>query len=306
MNTGKGTLTAFATSPGKTADDNPTGTNGLFTYHLVKAIKEPGLSLDQVFHRVRERVYSDSTQQQLPWTVSSVIGEFYFQPPAGGLAKLMSNVVPQTQTTAPRVERQTQQTPVQATPPPVAQDTAPLIDVARNAYGRNDFQQAITKSQEALRIEGNNKDALMILASSYFRIMQFDAFVGPAVQAVKAGAEVPFLLGHHHLLTGLHASSVKISSAGIAFDPMGAQACNQRAVLAPWTSLLNAALISNANKEQFLHMRFQGEANKVRNFNFADAESRVDTTKGVPIVLPTARSQQMLNAIARVLQQLKQ
>jgi uncharacterized caspase-like protein len=55
MPSGKGTLIALATSPGKTADDNPNGTNGLFTSHLVKALGEPGLSLDQVFNRVRER-----------------------------------------------------------------------------------------------------------------------------------------------------------------------------------------------------------------------------------------------------------
>ncbi|MBL8217563.1 MAG: caspase family protein [Bryobacterales bacterium] len=83
MNTGKGALVAFATAPGKTADDNAAGANGLFTSHLVRALREPGLSLDQVFNRVRERVYAESGERQLPWTVSSVIGEFYFR---GGTA----------------------------------------------------------------------------------------------------------------------------------------------------------------------------------------------------------------------------
>lgn len=79
MNSGKGALVAFATAPGKTADDNAAGANGLFTTHLVRALREPGLSLDQIFNRVRERVYAESGERQLPWTVSSVIGEFYFR-----------------------------------------------------------------------------------------------------------------------------------------------------------------------------------------------------------------------------------
>jgi uncharacterized caspase-like protein len=86
MNTGRGTFIAFATAPGKTASDNPTGSNGLFTTHLVTALKQPGLSLDQVFNRVREGVYLASGQQQLPWTGSSVIGEFFFRPAAAGAA----------------------------------------------------------------------------------------------------------------------------------------------------------------------------------------------------------------------------
>ena len=79
MNTGRGTFIALATGPGKTADDNPNGRNGLFTTHLVAALREPGLTIDEVFTRVRERVYQGSAQAQLPWTVSSLIGTFRFR-----------------------------------------------------------------------------------------------------------------------------------------------------------------------------------------------------------------------------------
>jgi uncharacterized caspase-like protein len=66
MGSGKGSFIAFATTPGKTADYNPRGVNGLFTSHLVEAITRPGLTLDQVFNRVRERVYQDSQVRQIP------------------------------------------------------------------------------------------------------------------------------------------------------------------------------------------------------------------------------------------------
>ena len=82
MQAGRGTYIAFATSPGKTAGDNPDGRNGLFTGELINTLRETGVSLDQVFNRVRERVSAKSQGQQLPWSTSSVTGEFYFKAPA--------------------------------------------------------------------------------------------------------------------------------------------------------------------------------------------------------------------------------
>lgn len=82
MQTGKGSFIAFATAPGKTASDNPAGRNGLFTQHLVAAIAEQGLGLNDVFDRVRERVVEASGGQQVPWTSSSVIGSYQFRPAA--------------------------------------------------------------------------------------------------------------------------------------------------------------------------------------------------------------------------------
>jgi hypothetical protein len=79
MQAGRGTYIAFATSPGKTAFDNPEGRNGLFTGELITVLRETGVSLDQVFNRVRERVAEKSRGQQLPWSTSSVTGEFYFK-----------------------------------------------------------------------------------------------------------------------------------------------------------------------------------------------------------------------------------
>jgi formylglycine-generating enzyme len=80
MNSGRGTLIAFATGPGKTASDNLVGKNGLFTHHLVECLKIPGLSLDEVFNRTRAEVDKASSHEQTPWVVSSVIGDFSFQP----------------------------------------------------------------------------------------------------------------------------------------------------------------------------------------------------------------------------------
>ena len=80
MHAAEGSFVAFSTSPGRTADDNPAGDNGLFTSYLLGALRQPGLDLDDVFNHVREKVYQASGRRQLPWSSSSVIGEFHFRP----------------------------------------------------------------------------------------------------------------------------------------------------------------------------------------------------------------------------------
>ena len=76
-----GNFIAFATSPGSTASDNPGGRNGLFTEQLIQALNQnPNFMLDELFNRVRAQVYTKSRARQLPWSSTSVIGDFVFGP----------------------------------------------------------------------------------------------------------------------------------------------------------------------------------------------------------------------------------
>jgi len=77
----KGTLIAYATSPGKVASDGE-DRNGLYTKHLLKHLPTPGLPVEQVFKRVLQGVEQDTQGQQSPWTSSSFSGDFYFVPPS--------------------------------------------------------------------------------------------------------------------------------------------------------------------------------------------------------------------------------
>ena len=74
---GRGTFIALATSPGHVAEEEA-GNGGIFTQALVGAIRQPGLTLNEVFDKVRADVDSRTGGQQLPWTSSSVIGSFQF------------------------------------------------------------------------------------------------------------------------------------------------------------------------------------------------------------------------------------
>jgi uncharacterized caspase-like protein len=78
---GDGIYVAFAAAAGKTADDHPDQRNGLFTKHLLDALREPGLTIDQVFNRVRERVDKESGGAQRPFSMTGLIGDFYFRAP---------------------------------------------------------------------------------------------------------------------------------------------------------------------------------------------------------------------------------
>ena len=73
-----GSIIAFATAPGKTASDGD-GVNGLYTQELIKAMRKPGLSLEQIFKEVRINVAKLSGDKQVPWENSSLMGDFFFR-----------------------------------------------------------------------------------------------------------------------------------------------------------------------------------------------------------------------------------
>jgi hypothetical protein len=76
-----GSLVAYATAPGATADDGSSG-HGAYTQHLLEAMRTPGLPVERLFKRVRLAVMRDTDGRQVPWESSSLTGDFYFV--AGG------------------------------------------------------------------------------------------------------------------------------------------------------------------------------------------------------------------------------
>jgi len=71
----KGTLIAFATSPGKTAEDGQ-GNNGTYTKYFLKALEIPNIPIEVTFRRVREGVDKETRGTQTPWESSSIVGDF--------------------------------------------------------------------------------------------------------------------------------------------------------------------------------------------------------------------------------------
>lgn len=83
MDAPKGSYIAYATAPGSVASDG-TGRNGIYTEALLKAMRKPGLKVEEVFKLVRVEVSKATEGKQLPWDASSLVGDFYFDQSATG------------------------------------------------------------------------------------------------------------------------------------------------------------------------------------------------------------------------------
>jgi hypothetical protein len=93
MDAPTGSIVAFATAPGAEAADG-SGANGLYTSYLLKFMATPGLKVEDVFKRTRVAVKQDSAGRQIPWESTSLEGDFYFLPPAGGAAAAQASSGP--------------------------------------------------------------------------------------------------------------------------------------------------------------------------------------------------------------------
>lgn len=78
MDAPKGTIIAYATSPGKVASDGE-GRNSPYTRNLVRVMQQPNKPIEQVFKEVRRAVQEETKNQQTPWENTSLSGDFYFR-----------------------------------------------------------------------------------------------------------------------------------------------------------------------------------------------------------------------------------
>ncbi|MBU1229221.1 MAG: caspase family protein [Proteobacteria bacterium] len=82
MDAPTGSIIAYATAPGSVAADGA-GRNGVYTEHLLKNMRAPGLAVTDLFMRVRMGVVADTGKKQVPWEASSLTGYFYFNGEVG-------------------------------------------------------------------------------------------------------------------------------------------------------------------------------------------------------------------------------
>jgi hypothetical protein len=80
VNASEGTLIAYATSPGRVASDG-VGRNGTYTAELLRQMRKPSVTVEEMFKAVRVGVKAATKDQQTPWESSSLVGVFCF---AGG------------------------------------------------------------------------------------------------------------------------------------------------------------------------------------------------------------------------------
>jgi Caspase domain len=71
------TLAMFSAAPGRLINDRA-GANGLFAGELIKELRLPNVSAEEVFNRVRLGVSRATNNEQVPWVASSLAEPFYF------------------------------------------------------------------------------------------------------------------------------------------------------------------------------------------------------------------------------------
>lgn len=74
MTPAEGTLIAFSTSPGKTAEDG-NGKNSIFTRHFVDQLGKPNQTLEQLFKQVRSQVRNETFNKQEPMEINALVGD---------------------------------------------------------------------------------------------------------------------------------------------------------------------------------------------------------------------------------------
>jgi hypothetical protein len=79
-----GTFLSYSTSPGAEAEDGD-GADSPYTLALLAAAKQPGLSIEDTFKRVRVSVNQATEGRQTPWDSSSLTDDFRFFPGPGAV-----------------------------------------------------------------------------------------------------------------------------------------------------------------------------------------------------------------------------
>jgi uncharacterized caspase-like protein len=92
-----GTFISYSTAPGQVARDGE-GRNSPYTKALLQYVKEPGLTIEDVFKGVRQKLRKETGQ--VPWELSSLEGKFFF---VSGEASKTAEVVKEA-TATPAVE----------------------------------------------------------------------------------------------------------------------------------------------------------------------------------------------------------
>ncbi len=84
-----GTFLSYSTSPGAEAEDG-NGIDSPYTTALLKVAREPGLSIEEAFKRVRVSVNKATEGRQTPWDSSSLTENFAFVPSAAAGANAVA------------------------------------------------------------------------------------------------------------------------------------------------------------------------------------------------------------------------
>jgi hypothetical protein len=112
-------------------------------------------------------------------------------------------------------------------------------------------------------------------------------------------------LGHYHTISGVHPAELRLTPAGLSFDPLG-HSCNQAQLAVRYTDVRVMEPAVNGVGELLLNLKIRDPKNakKTLNFNFAVREAWNDSSSGAPVVVSPDGAMEQLRQLAARLRQL--
>jgi tetratricopeptide (TPR) repeat protein len=227
LNAGRETYIAFSTSPNHVASDNPDGLNSWFTEALAAQIQTPGLSIDEVFTRVRLRVESATGGAQTPWSQTSLTARFYFHPPASGDSETVSGMAEKWWQDALQLKQQADwagaidlaSRVVKARPGRTLEERAQALvaaletrqDAARS-FQRGDYAAAVSRFKNYLGLDPFDMDAAVEAAGAALLAEDLET-AASFLQTIRARGASPDALRAEAMLKELAGVSTAAAQA---------------------------------------------------------------------------------------------
>ena len=167
MDSPAGTLIAYATAPGRVADDGPDA-NGLYTSALLTYLGNPDLTIEQVFKKVRTEVAEKSKGAQIPWETTSLTGDDFYFSVKNISTGTLSKVATSTNTTSISNRGSSGTTSAAA-----REKAKTWITEGHAVYNTGNYQGAIVKYDEAIRSDPYSDDAYYWRASAMYGLKQY-------------------------------------------------------------------------------------------------------------------------------------
>jgi uncharacterized caspase-like protein len=143
VNAPAGSMVAYSTSPGATAEDG-TGINSPFTAAFIKAAREPGAPIEIVFQNVRLAVHKATEGNQTPWEVTALTEPFAFFP---GQSGAINQAAPERSEQEWREKLRSYQ-PKEAYDAVVLQDTVVVYQIFLTIYPQSPWARIIRDIME--------------------------------------------------------------------------------------------------------------------------------------------------------------
>jgi uncharacterized caspase-like protein/regulator of sirC expression with transglutaminase-like and TPR domain len=222
----RGSYIAYATAPGDVADDGK-GRNGTFTAQILKHIKTPNLSVEEMFKRVRQGVLEDTNNQQIPWDSSSLVGEFSFNQTSTSVAT--STLAPEstTSTSTPASESTT------PTSTPASESAEKLVQQGLDRVEQGDNQGAIDNFTEGIALNPDDAEAYNNRGEAYRNLRQYQEAIADLDRAISLNPDFAAAYNNRanaYLSLQQYQSAIADFNQVISLNPDYANAYNNRGV----------------------------------------------------------------------------